>query len=93
MTALQRIETQALYQQMFAVEPDLYAILNVAVSQPPDRDHWKAYIILKQMCEPLVGFDARQPELRTSRHYEAMMQAIDELLPMTPEYTLIGEDV
>jgi|GEM_PF-3839453 len=93
MTALQRIETQAVYKRMFAVEPDLYAILTVAATQPPERERWKAYCVLKRLCEPLVGFSARHPELRTPAHYEAMLCAIDELLPLVSEVALIGEDV
>jgi len=68
-------------QEMIVLEPDILTILEIAADPEPRENRWIAYSALKRMMKHMVGWDARQSELRSSRYYDVMIDAIDALLP------------
>ena len=45
------------------------------------RSRWDAYSALKEACRELVGWQAREVRLREPHYHEAVMAALDMLLP------------
>ena len=82
------LEQDAQVQQMVQAEPALRHVMDIAAAQTNGGERWFAYTALKRICDRLVGDTARNPMLRTSGHWEKMMQVLDELLPGIDE----GED-
>lgn len=74
------LEENAVLKAIVEAEPDIRHVLHVAAMQKEPRTRWRAYSALKQVCESLVGWDARNTALRTERHYETVIDAIDALL-------------
>jgi hypothetical protein len=62
------------------VEPRLLNVLYMATS-PESYNRWYSYEKCKRLLDPLVGYGAEQKELRTSKHYQMLIIAIDTLLP------------
>src|SRR3712207_5777931 len=81
--AYHRVLADPLVQEALRVEPRLAAIIERARTQTnvPDYNRIRTYYELKGMFKWLVGWHAAQPHLRTQRHYEAFVRAIDDLLP------------
>lgn len=65
------------------VEPRITNLLTVAATQENPDAHWRIYEALKAVGTHLVGWEAEHPALRTSELYEALMRAIDLLLPVS----------
>jgi hypothetical protein len=84
---LAEVQGSAMLQEIVGLEPDVQHILLVAALQGQERNRWQAYSALKKMFSELVEHDARTPALRSDGHYQAMLQAIDHLLPETPMET------
>jgi hypothetical protein len=61
-------------------EPRLLNVLYMATS-PESYNRWYSYEKCKRLLDPLVGYGAEQKELRTSKHYQMLIIAIDTLLP------------
>ncbi len=81
--ALEAIYQRREIQQMIEIEPVVAHILAIAANPEPRENRWIAYEALKRMSSGYVGWDARQPQLRTTRHYAALLEAIDTLLPQS----------
>jgi hypothetical protein len=83
--ALARLEQDEQIKGMIACEPAIHHVMRIAAAQSKGGDRWFAYSALKTICYDLIGWGAYHPELRTSRHWECMIDAIDELLPNVEE--------
>ena len=79
---LQTILDDPSIQEMVVIEPELLQVLSIASDPEPRENRWISYSALKRMMRNLVGWDARQSELRSTRHYNLMIRAIDDLLPL-----------
>lgn len=77
---LATLEASPYLREIVKAEPDIRHVLHVAAMQQEARSRWVAYTALKQICEPLVGWDARNTHLQTEWHYQTVIKAIDELL-------------
>lgn len=83
--ALAHLEQDVIMQAMIIREPAILHVMQIAAAQTKGGDRWFAYTALKNICEELVGWGAYHPDLRTSRYWERMMDALDELLPVVEE--------
>jgi hypothetical protein len=63
------------------IEPALFSILWQASTSDPEYNRWETYERFKRMARNYVGFEAKRTELQTCAHYEAMMRAIEYLIP------------
>ena len=79
--ALVRLQSDSLIKQMIVDEPVVLALLQIAARQTSGRDRWHAYEVLKCVSDPYVGWCARNKAVSSERHYDALIKAIDELLP------------
>jgi hypothetical protein len=79
--ALALIAHNQLLSEMVLIEPLILPILKTAALYTDGGTRWHMYSELKERVYPLVGHHAEKPEIATSRHYEAMIKAIDSLLP------------
>ena len=72
--------------EALAIEPELGRILDEATFQEvsEDYDHAQCYDKLKYKASRYVGDSADDSRIRTKEHYEAIIQAIDLLLPDDP---------
>jgi hypothetical protein len=70
-------------QEALQIEPALQRVLKTAIAPRNERGYnWESkYYQLRDWAIPLVGHHARNAQLRTTQHYEAMIKAIDNLLP------------
>lgn len=75
--AIQRMENNQLLQQILQTEPSLLPIIEAAKSQKrrPDYDRVRTYIELRNQAFACVG------HISTSAYYDAVLSAIDDLLP------------
>lgn len=71
-------------QQALIIEPKLKQLLILAATQESPEDRWERYEELKSAGKTLVGWKAEHPMLRTTQAYEALLEALDELLPQVP---------
>lgn len=65
-------------------EPVILDLLKLAASQSNRSERWYLYETLKYACSQFVGWYAQKPELQTTTAYEAIIEALDLLLP-SPE--------
>src|SRR2546421_9869110 len=75
------IERSALLGHVIAVEPNVLSVLERAAQQGAYRTHWAAYSAFKEQCRCLVGWQARNMQLREPHYHETVMVALDVLLP------------
>lgn len=80
---LHLLEKSELMKHVVTVEPDVLTILleTASIVPSPDWTRWDAYSYLKRQCYGYIGWEARQDEIATSRHWEAFITFIDALLP------------
>ena len=89
--ALALIERNEVLSEIVTVEPEILVILKTAALYSGYANRWHMYTELKQRFLPLVGHYAQKPEIATSRHYEAMISAIDYLLPKESGGNILSE--
>ncbi len=89
--ALALVERNEVLSEIVTVEPEILVILKTAALSTDSVNRWHMYTELKQRFLPLVGHHAQKPQLATSRHYEAMISAIDYLLPKESGGNLLSE--
>jgi hypothetical protein len=80
------IERSALLGHVIAVEPNVLSVLERAAQQGAYRTRWAAYSALKEQCRCLVGWQARDVQLREPHYHETVMAALDVLLPTSEEW-------
>ena len=70
-------------QEALQLEPRVQVILGMASMQRnlPGYQRDRVFSDLKRQWTQLVGIEARIDALATSRHYDAVMRAVDEWLP------------
>lgn len=78
--AFMTVQMQPAIQYMTRVEPLMLLLLQKAALPYAQGNRWHIYEDLKLAATMIVGDDARQPALRTHRHYETLICAIDTLL-------------
>jgi len=88
--ALALIEQNGVLSEIVTVEPEILVILKTAALYSDYANRWHMYTELKQRFLPLVGHYAQKPEIATSQHYEAMIDAIDYLLPKEFDGSLLS---
>jgi len=69
----------------------LMGIIESALAHPVGVERWFRYELLKLEASKIVGWDATLNVLRTTSHYEAMIDFIDRLLPQSTEEDRIDE--
>lgn len=81
--AIGRIQKDAVLAEAVRLEPRLRPIIAEAraVKEYPGYNRVDTYVDLKMRAYSLVGLEAENRQLRTVRHYDAVMGAIDDLLP------------
>lgn len=82
---LKQISGDTTIGEILAEEPIFQQILDLAANPLPDENRWLMYEALKRRARSLVGWNARCEHLKTSRHYDSMIWAIDLLLPAIGE--------
>lgn len=85
--ALEAVCERKEIQTILSIEPAVQNILALASDPEPRENRWISYEALKRMSSSYVGWDARESTLRSSEHYDALLSAIDELLPQPGEDT------
>lgn len=78
------VEQDVCLQEAIQAEPQVLHLLRIAVI-PQDESRWRRYELLKNLGMSLVGWEARAEHLRTTRHYQSFIEAIDSLLPTEDE--------
>jgi putative transposase len=70
-------------QEILRVEPRLWSVVNDAATQRRSRTYHRirTYLALRNRVIPLVGWHAEREELRTSDHYQIVIDTIVDLLP------------
>src|SRR2546421_12968525 len=68
------------------VEPEVLEVLQRAIVCYPDRSRWTAYTALKEQCCELVGWQARDVQLREPHYHETVMATLDVLLHTSEEW-------
>ena len=81
--AIARMEADPLVAESVRIEPRLVPIINEARAQLAYEGYSRVrtYNALKARAYGLVGYEAERPELRTTQHYDAVLGAIEWLLP------------
>jgi hypothetical protein len=80
--AITHIQENRLLAQVYQLEKErLEQIVDLALMVEDPASHWREYERLKRMASRFVGWDANHPELKTTTHYEVMVNFIDWLLP------------
>lgn len=80
--AIAHIQENWLLAQVYELEKErLEQIVDLALMVESPDSHWQEYERLKEMASRFVGFDANHPKLKTTAHYEVMVNFIDWLLP------------
>src|SRR4051794_13790278 len=77
----EQVQERALIREIIEGEPEVLLILKTAALYTDSANRWHMYEVLRRRFLPFVGFHAQKPELATARHYQAMLDAIDYLLP------------
>lgn len=79
--ALEIIHSNQHLVEIARYEPSvLYHIVDLALLKS-NQDRWQTYEELKSLASQIDDNQSDHPELATSRHYEALIQCIDALLP------------
>src|SRR5438270_780579 len=79
--SLEPVERSLLLRFIIDLEPAVLDVLLRASDRGTYRSRWAAYSALKEACRELVGWHARHVQLREPRYHEAVMAALDVLLP------------
>lgn len=81
--ALALIAGSPTLQEIIRIDPKMKDRLMEAAQFTPSEDmcYWEIYETLKHTLTPYVGFDSPFEQLCTHRHYEAVIQFIEALLP------------
>jgi hypothetical protein len=81
--AIDRMKSNTLLQEVLRREPRIQAIVDEAVQQQNEAGYHRiqTYYALKHQAEPLVGWGAAKPEIKTPAHYDAVIRTLDDLLP------------
>jgi hypothetical protein len=86
-TALIEIQQKHGLTEIYRVEPTrLMQVVDLVLMQPPDTNRWKAYERLKKIASRFVGWNAEKDELRTTWHYEAILDFLGFLLQALEDY-------
>ena len=80
-TAHHLIAHNELLRSIVEVEPAVLELLEQATICYLHRSRWVAYSALKEACHYLVGWHARDVQLREPHYHETVMAALDVLLP------------
>jgi len=88
-----KIHDNVVLSQVLQYEPqELDMIIDQALTYPVGANRWRAYERLKRQASKLVGWNASQPELNTSNYYRAMIELIDQMLPLSSEGDIDDSD-
>jgi hypothetical protein len=68
------------------LEPAVLDVLQRAYERETYCSRWAAYSALKEACRELVGWQAREVQLREPHYHEDVMAAVDVLLPTSEEW-------
>lgn len=81
--ALVKIKTCPLIAECLSLEPRLAPLIEAAKQQSnePGYNRIRRYYELKQRAYDLVGWECTNPALRTTKHFDAIVITIAELLP------------
>ena len=80
--ALSRLQHNRVLQHALHVEPRLQALINLALQPPaPEYARDSLYDALRLQSHHLVGPGAENPQLRASLYSQALLLALDDLLP------------
>lgn len=80
--ALEIIQSDSRLVEIARYEPKvLHHIVDLALLKSDQPNRWMTYEELKALASQIAGWHSDHPELATSRHYEALIQCIDALLP------------
>lgn len=90
--AIERMEANQLLQEILGIEPRLVPIIEEAKNQQRTRGYIRVqkYVELRTRASLLVGSTAEKIELRTSAHYDVVIQTIGDLLP--PDQIDLADD-
>lgn len=80
--ALARVQADDVMQEIIASEPAVLLLLQVAALIEDNCDRWYNYEALKQLARNFVGHYATRPAIAGSQHYDAVIDAINTLLPL-----------
>lgn len=80
------VERSPLLRFIIDLEPVVLDVLHQARERGTYCSRWAAYSALKVACRDLVGWQAREAQLRGSHYHEAVMAALDALLPTSEEW-------
>jgi hypothetical protein len=81
--AIKRMMENERLQEILRVEPRLWSVVSDAAIQRRSRTYHRirTYLALRNRVIPLVGWYAEREELRTSDHYQLVIDTIVDLLP------------
>jgi hypothetical protein len=80
--ALSRLQHNRVLQHALQIEPRLQALIDLALQPPaPDYARDSLYEVLRRQSHHLVGPGAENPQLRASLYSQALLLALDDLLP------------
>ncbi len=81
--AIRRMQNNALLHRVLEIEPRLKPLVEAAKKQKnePGYNRIHAYERLKQQAETLVGWQVKNPQLKTSKSFDAVVRTIGDLLP------------
>jgi hypothetical protein len=91
-SAISRMNSNPLLQEVLQIEPRLKPIIEEAKRQRNVRgyDRIKKHIELRNRAIQLVGWDAENEQLRSSKFYDVVVKTIDDLLP--PDHVDLDPD-
>src|SRR5438067_2201883 len=84
--SLELVERSLLLRFIIDLEPAVLDVLLRASDRGTYRSRWAAYSALKEACRELVGWQAREAKLREPHYHEAVMAALDVLLPTSEKW-------
>jgi hypothetical protein len=80
--ALSRLQHNRVLQHALQIDPRLQALIDMALQPPaPDYARDALYEVLRRQSHYLVGPGAENPQLRASLYSQALLLALDDLLP------------
>jgi hypothetical protein len=80
--ALSRLQHNRVLQHALQIEPRLQALIDLALQPPaPDYARDSLYEVLRLQSHYLVGPGAENLQLRASLYSQALLLALDDLLP------------
>lgn len=91
--ALDRIAQYPRLEEIYQLEQEaMDEIIKQALNCVDPSQHWHEYERLKETMSQFVGFEASQPKLQTTRHYEATIDFIDWLLVLSRKPVIVARD-